>query len=182
MKNRALIVIDVQNDYFAGGACELDHPVETAEVIGKLIRGFRERKQPVIYIQHVADKTSGAMAEGSFGVQIHESVAPMEGEPVLIKHVPNSFHETGLKELLQEKGIKELVICGMMSHMCVDTTTRAGFDLGFAITVAQDACTTMPLTWNGVTVPASTVHQVSMAALADWFAKVESAKQVLTED
>lgn len=182
MRNRALVVIDVQNDYFEGGACELDHPRETAEVIGRLIRQFRKKNQPVVYIQHVADKSSGAMAEGSFGVQIHDAVAPIEGEPVLIKHVPNSFHETGLRELLQEKGIKELVICGMMSHMCVDTTTRAGFDLGFSITVAQDACTTMPLTWNGVTVPASIVHQVSMAALADGFAKVESSEQVLKEE
>ena len=93
-------------------------------------------------------------------------------------HFPNSFRETPLLDLLKVRGITNIALAGMMTHMCVDTTTRAAFDLGFACHLAHDACATRDLTHNGKTVEAAQVQTAYMAALGQVFAKVMSTQEM----
>ena len=118
-------------------------------------------------------------AAGSPGAEIHDSVRPSEEGTVVLKNNVNAFKDTELKALLDEKGIEELVICGAMSHMCVDAATRAASDYGYRCTVIHDACATRDLEFNGVQVPAKTAHAAFMAALGWAYAKAVSADDYL---
>lgn len=109
---------------------------------------------------------------GSQGAEINEVVAPGEGEPVITKNSPNSFHDTGLKDLLDEKGIEEVVVVGAMSHMCVDATFRAALDFGYKTVTIVDVCATRDLEFNGGTVPAAHGHTALMAAFEFAYGKV----------
>ncbi|UZP65946.1 cysteine hydrolase [Desulfovibrio mangrovi] len=176
----ALLLIDIQNDYFPNGAFELDGAAAAGEKAGQVLAAFREQGRPVIHIQHEA------VAPGSFfflpeteGVEIHSSVRPVQGEAVLTKHYPNSFRETGLHDLLQELGVQHLVVAGMMSLMCVDATVRAAFDLGYCCTVLHDACAARSLVFDGVEVSASQVHAAFMAALQMRYAQISSCEAFL---
>jgi nicotinamidase-related amidase len=117
------------------------------------------------------------MRPGTQGVEIHESVRPLEGETVISKEHPNSFRDTELESELRRAGVDELVVCGMMTSMCVDATVRAAVDLGFETTVVHDACATCELDFGGTAIPAASVHAAFLAALADGYAAV-----VATED
>jgi len=114
------------------------------------------------------------------GVKIHPSIAPETGETVIIKHFPNSFRETGLLEHLKGLNCERLVICGMMTHMCVDATVRAAADFGFPVLLAADACATRALEYEDVKVPAQQVHAAFLAALKS-YAHVMSTKEILSQ-
>ena len=111
---------------------------------------------------------------GSDGAEIHAVVAPGAGEAVITKNFPNSFRDTGLKALLDEQGITEVVVVGAMSHMCVDATVRAANDFGFETVTVHDACATRDLEFNGATVPAAHVHAAIMAAFEFAYGEVIS--------
>ena len=99
-------------------------------------------------------------------------VEPLPGEPIVVKHAPNSFFETCLLDQLNQLGVDELVVCGMMTHMCVDTTVRAAKDHKLSVTLLHDACATKDLVFDGVTIPAKQVQGGFMAALQGMFANV----------
>lgn len=139
---QALILIDIQNDYFPGGRFELNNTENTLVNIKKVLNHFREKNQTIIHIQHIAPKNAPFFAEGSNGLEIYHEVSPLEGEYIVQKNYPNSFFKTNLKEILDKENIKDIVICGMMSHMCVDSTVRGGFELGFNQALIEDCCTT----------------------------------------
>jgi nicotinamidase-related amidase len=165
MKN-ALLLIDFQNDYFPGGKMELVHPLEAARNANELLQCFREHDLYHVHIQHVATRAGATfLLPGDRGVDIHDSVAHFEGEPLVIKHYPNSFRETRLAEMLSANGIECVIITGMMTHMCVDATARAAADLGFKVIVVEDACATRDLTYADITIPAEHVHKAFLAAL-----------------
>jgi nicotinamidase-related amidase len=175
----ALILIDIQNDYFPGGKGELVQPLEAAGQARRLLDFFRQQGWPTVHIQHVAIRPGAVtFLPDTKGVKIHESIAPLPGETVIIKHYPNSFRETNLLEHLQSLGIERLVICGMMTHMCVEACTRAAVDLGYPVLLAADACATRTLTYGDVTVPAEHVHAAALAALKS-YAQVLSTDEVL---
>ena len=170
---QALLIIDVQNDYFPGGRCELHKSAEALENIKKILGHFRSEKLPVIHVQHINTRAGAAFfLPGTDGALIHKSLAPKSDEFLVTKHAPNSFFETPLKYILDSNGITDLVICGMMSHMCVDTTVRACKDHKINVTLIDDACATKDLTRDGKTVPAETVHDVFMASLNGMFASI----------
>jgi nicotinamidase-related amidase len=178
---QALLLIDIQNDYFPGGAMELEGSSTAAARAGKLTQAFRQKALPVIHIQHISKRPGATFfLPNTPGVQIHESVAPNSGEAVFQKHYPNSFRETRLLEHLRDHQISQLVIAGMMTHMCIDTTTRAATDLGFQCVLAHDACATKTLTFNGATVSAEGVQTAFLAALNGLFAKVLSVEEICT--
>ena len=178
--NQALLIIDIQNDYFPGGAMELVGSPAAGAQAGRLLQAFRERKLPVIHIQHVSVRPGATFfLPGTRGVQIHESVAPLAGERVVQKNFPNAFRGTPLLEDLRRLEVGRLVIAGMMTQMCVDSTTRAAADLGFQCTLAHDACATKALAFGGATVPAESVQTAFLAALNGLFARVQTAAQVL---
>lgn len=175
----ALLIIDIQNEYFPGGKRELVRPLEAAQKAYNLLQCFREHGQPTVHIQHISSGASAdAFLPGTAGANIHDSVAHFEGEPLVIKHHPNSFRETNLMQLLKDWGIERVIVTGMMSHMCVDATARAAADLGFTVFVAEDACATRDLTFGDTTVPAEHVHKAFMAALLG-YGKVMKAEEIL---
>jgi nicotinamidase-related amidase len=177
---RALLLVDIQNDYFTGGAMQLVGMEAAAGKASALLQSFRERAEAVFHVQHLS-KRAGAtfFLPGTPGVEIHPSVESLPGEPVVTKFFPNSFRGTNLLELLKKEDVGHLVICGAMSQMCIDATTRAAFDLGFKCTVIEDACATRNLTFKGEIVPAWAVHGAFMAALQGIYAEVVSAGDFL---
>jgi nicotinamidase-related amidase len=170
---RALVIVDIQNDYFPGGANPLDGPEAAAANAARLLGRFRASGEPIVHLKHVWDAPDATfMRPGTPGVEIHDSVTPEGSEPVLEKEFPNGFVGTSLEADLRNAGAEEVVVCGMMTSMCVDATARAAADLGFTVTVAHDACATMPLSFGGVDVAAPSVHAAFLAALADGYASV----------
>jgi len=177
----ALLIVDIQNDYFPGGAMEVVGAVAAATQAAALLQDFRLRTRPVIHMQHIAIRPGATFfLPNTPGAGIHESVRPGPGETVIQKHFPNSFRETPLLEHLRAGGITQLVIAGMMTHMCIDTTTRAAADLGFTCFLAQDACATRALSFNGVQVAAESVQTAYLAALNGLFAKVMPVRELST--
>lgn len=177
---RALVVVDIQNDYFPGGAYPLHEPAAAATAAARLIAGFRSGGEAILHIQHVWDAPGAQfMVPGTHGVEIHADVTPRDDEPVLQKAQPNAFLGTDLEARLRGADIEELVVAGMMTSMCVDATVRAASDLGFTVTVAHDACAAPPLAFGGVEVPAEAVQAAFLAALDDSYASVVPVDAVL---
>ena len=170
---KALLIVDVQNDYFEGGQSELHKPQEALLNIEKILKLFREKKLPVIHVQHINTRVGATFfLPDTDGVSIHRNLTPLDNEVLIIKHAPNSFLNTDLADVLRENGISELIICGMMSHMCIDTTTRACMDYGIKATLLEDACATRNLMFHEKIISAETVHDVFMASLNGMFANV----------
>ncbi|RJP53957.1 MAG: cysteine hydrolase [Anaerolineaceae bacterium] len=162
----ALLVIDIQKDYFPGGKFPLVNPLEAAKKAYMLLQCFREHGGHHIHIQHISLKPDAAFfIKGDVGSDIHDSVAHFVGEPIVYKHYPNAFRETNLLEILKEWGIERVVITGMMTHLCVDATARAAADLGFKVIIAEDACATRDLRYGDTVIPAEYVHKAFLAAL-----------------
>lgn len=176
----ALVLIDLQNDYFPGGDMALVGADAAVRNAARLLARFRQRSLPVFHVQHIeADDQAPFFRPGTPGVDIHPAVGPATGEPVIVKHFPNSFRDTALLDGLRKAGVTDLCFAGMMTHMCVDTTVRAAADLGFGCTVAEDACATTHLRLGASEVDARAVQLAYMAALNDGFASVQSVDALL---
>jgi nicotinamidase-related amidase len=179
---QALLIVDVQNDYFAGGSMELVGMDTAAANCRRLLDGFRNAGAPLFHVRHLANREGATFfVPGTPGAEIHPGVEPAPGESVIVKHFPSAFRDTGLHETLQQAGIDELTICGAMSHMCIDTTVRAAFDLGYRCRVAADACATRELEFDGRKVAAADVHAAYMGALAAVFAAVQPSAALLEQ-
>jgi nicotinamidase-related amidase len=175
----ALLLIDIQNDYFPGGKMELAGMVEAAKKANELLQCFRDHGMPTVHIQHVSLKPDATFfIPGDRGTDINDITAHYVGEPLVQKHYPNSFRETNLLDLLKEWGIARVIITGMMTHMCVDATSRAAADFGFKVIVAEDACATRTLTYGNTAIPAEHVHKAFLAALKS-YGQVMPVEQVL---
>ena len=173
MPDTALIVIDIQNDYFPGGAMELEGADAAGAQAAQALRSFRDRQMPVIHVRHLSVRPGATFfIPGTKGAEIHASVRPRSGETVIEKNFPNSFRNTALKEHLEKNNITNLVVAGMMTHMCVDASVRHAADLGYKITLLADACATRAQSYGGETVPARQVHAAFLAALNGFYAKV----------
>jgi nicotinamidase-related amidase len=178
--NSCLILIDLQNDYFPGGRMELCGINNAADNARILLNTFRTAKQPVFHVQHFSIQPGALFfLPGSDGVNIHPLVAPAGSETVIEKNFPNSFRNTDLLGRLKENQIDTLIICGAMSHMCIDATVRAAFDLGFSCIVAEDACATRDLVFKEKITPAADVHASFMAALSAVYARVTSTADIV---
>lgn len=180
--SHALVIIDIQNDYFPGGAMELVGSEAAAQKARDLMTAFREKKLPVIHIQHIASRPdAGFFIPGTPGADIHPLVLPEKGETVFQKHFPSSFRDTPLLYHLLEQDITHVTFAGMMTHMCVDSTVRAAFDRGFFCTLAQDACATRDLSINGTSVSADQVQNAFLAALNGLFAQVIKVGDIIKQ-
>jgi nicotinamidase-related amidase len=176
----ALMIIDVQNDYFPGGKMELENSLDAAMKIKDLLKHFRDKGIPVIHIQHISIKPGAAFfLPETHGAEFHDNVKPLDGEKIIIKNYPNSFRNTGLHEYLKEKEISRLVIAGMMTHMCVDTTVRAAFDLGFECITAGDCCATRTLKYGNNIISAADVQNSFLAALNGTFSRVLPKDEII---
>eukprot|EP00995_Heteronema_vittatum_P007637 NODE_2789_length_740_cov_245.797395_g1963_i0.p1 GENE.NODE_2789_length_740_cov_245.797395_g1963_i0~~NODE_2789_length_740_cov_245.797395_g1963_i0.p1 ORF type:complete len:209 (-),score=76.48 NODE_2789_length_740_cov_245.797395_g1963_i0:114-668(-) len=166
MPTPALVVVDLQNEYFPGGKMELVGILEAAVQARRVLDDARARKWPIFHIRHVMPGADApAYVAGTPGVEPHDSVAPQEGEPLITKNQVNCFRDTTLLEDLKAKGVTDLTIIGAMTHVCIDSATRAAVDYGFKVTLVHDACATKDVEFNGVTASAAQVQASYMAAL-----------------
>jgi nicotinamidase-related amidase len=169
----ALLIIDIQNDYFPGGAMELEGAEAAAARAAAALARFREQDLPAIHVRHLSVRPGSTFfLPGTPGAEIHAGVRPKPGESVIEKNFPNSFRSTDLQKRLEGLQVKNLVVAGMMTHMCVDATVRHAADLGYKITLLADACATRAQKFGGETVPARQVQAAFLAALNGFYAKV----------
>lgn len=181
MAHRAVIVVDLQNEYLPTGKLPLVGIERAVATAAGVIDAARASGEPVIYLRHEGENAdSPIFTPGTENVEIIPAVQPQGQEPVIVKHYPNSFRDTGLQALLDEQDIEEVVVIGAMSHMCIDATARAAADFGYAVTVVEDACATRDLEFAGKTVAAPDVHAAFMSALAFGYANVVEAADLPT--
>lgn len=164
----ALIIIDIQDFYFPGGASALVEPEKAADNAKIILHDFRENDGLVVHVRHNFEP----------GGNINERVKPVSGEKVFSKDEVNAFLNTGLNEYLKENHIKTLVLCGMQTHMCLEAATRAACDLGYSCIVVEDACATRDLKFGEVIVKAKDVHYSTLATLKS-YAKVKTLEDFL---
>lgn len=178
--SRALVIIDIQRDYFPGGAFPLVAPEAAATAAARVLEAFRAAGEPIVHVRHVWDAPDATfMRPGTEGIEIHESVAPAPGEPVLDKTEPNAFLGTDLEERLDALAPDEVVVLGMMTSMCIDSTVRAAAERGHAVRVVADACAAPDLAFGDLALPGAQVHATFLAALADGFAAITTADDLI---
>lgn len=164
----ALLVVDIQDFYFAGGKSELVDPIPAAQNAAKLIEEFRAKGWLIVFIKHQSAEQDA----------IHTLVKPILGEEVFTKNSVNSFVGTQLQDYLFGQQVSKLVVCGMQTHMCVEAAVRASADLGLKVTLVHDACATKDLKWGNETIPAKMVHLSTLATLRS-YAKILSTEEYL---
>lgn len=182
--NTALIIVDIQNDYFKNGAMELVNPDKAASNARKVLDWFRENNEDnIFHVQHIAASPElGFFLPDTEGAEIHNSVQPLENENIIVKNFPNSFLQTDLENKLRAKNIDKVIVVGMMTHMCIDATVRAAVDLGFETTLLEDACATRELPYQDKVVPAEQVHYAFISALDSMYASVISTENFLKQN
>jgi len=169
-ESTALLLIDIQDFYFPGGRSALENPEEASLNAQKLLNHFRGQNHPVVHVRH----------NSKTGAEIHKNVAPLGSEKVITKNSINAFKDTDLLEFLKQNGIEKLVVCGMMTHMCVEAAVRAGADFSFEVTLIQDACATRALKYGETEIPADTVHASTLASLSGYYAVVTDTAAFLS--
>ncbi|WAJ36381.1 cysteine hydrolase family protein [Pseudomonas sp. GOM7] len=180
MSKRALILIDIQNDYFAGGKWPLAGMDSAASNAARVLEAARAAGDTVIHVRHEFESDDAPFfAPGSDGARLHASVLPQVGEAMVLKHKVNAFLGTDLKAQLDAASIEQVILMGAMSHMCIAAAARASADFGYATTVIHDACATHDQAFEGSTIPAAQVHAANMAALAFAYATVLATEQYL---
>lgn len=181
MSKRAIIAIDIQNEYFPAGRFPLVGIEQATANAARVIAAARAKGDAVIHVRHLSlSEDAPIFAPGTPGIDINVAVRPADGEKVITKNFVNSFRGTDLKETLDAGGVEEVVIVGAMSHMCIEGATRAASDFGFKATVVHDACATRDLEFGGAIVPAAQVHAAVMAALAFAYSEIVDTATFLT--
>ena len=168
-EKRALIIVDMQEFYFPDGFYPLVNPEQASLQAAKLLKYFRDNGELVIHVKHATKKDS----------LINKNVAPIAGEKVFTKHYANSFRGTGLLDYLKKNQIKQVVICGMQTQMCVEATARAAADYGFDVIVIGDACATRDIVYKGDTVKAADVHASTLGSIEGYYGKVMTTEEFL---
>ena len=171
LKDSALIMVDCQNTY-RQGVMQLVNVEPAIKEAQKLLQKARDLRIPIIHIQHDAGVGTPFDVTAEIGA-ISTEVAPKNGEAVVVKNYPNSFVATPLEAQLKALGIENVVIAGFMTHMCINSTARGAFNLGFKPMVVASACATRNLVGaNGKVIDAQTMHDSALAAIRDLFAVV----------
>jgi nicotinamidase-related amidase len=167
----AVLVIDAQREYLDGKLALPGIRPALAEV-RRLVALARGRGRPVIHVRHVG-RPGGLFDPTGPGGAIVDDAAPVPGEAVVEKKLPNAFAGTDLDARLRGLGVNKLIVVGFMTHMCVSSTVRAALDFGYSCTVVAGGCATRDLPDGaGGAVPAAVLHRAELAALADRFATV----------
>ena len=171
MKKTALVIIDVQNGMF-----EEEYPVYQGEILLRNIKDLLARARtsgtPVFYVQH--NEAVGKQLEtGTFNWEIHPEIAPAKDDIIIQKKTPDSFHQTDFEEQLQKLGIEHLVLTGIQTDICVDTTCRRAFSMGYDVTLVENAHST----WNCGNLSARQIIDHHNAVL-NWFARPRKASEV----
>lgn len=167
LTDSTLIMIDCQNTY-TQGVMALDGVAAALDEAAMLLRRARSAGIPIIHIKHDAGEGSPYDIRAEIG-QIVDQVAPEDDEPVIVKQFPNSFVQTELDDQLKAASARNLLLAGFMTHMCVNSTARGAFNLGYAPTVVASATATRALPSPTGIVPSEALQTASLAAIADLF-------------
>lgn len=170
----ALLVIDLQCGMFNG---ERITPIHAGEVllerVQSLIARARKARTPVIYVRHCGGP-GHLLERATANWRIHPTIGPRRDETIVEKSTPDSFHETTLSTELVKSGAKHLVVAGAQTEICVDTTCRRAYSLGFDVTLVSDAHST----WDNDTITADQIIRHTNETLAEWFVRLVPCDQV----
>jgi nicotinamidase-related amidase len=176
----AIVVIDVQNEYFAPhGKWVLPEGEPALAQINELLITAHDAQVPVIAVRHEeADASSGIFVRGSVGAEIHPELHLLPSDIHITKRFPGSFTETSLATELQQREIDTLVICGYMTQLCCDTTTRQADERGYTVWFTADGTAARSLKRDGVTISYQQVQETTLAIMTQ-FAKVLATEQII---
>ncbi|MGA4539340.1 isochorismatase family protein [Uniformispora flossi] len=180
LADAALVMIDFQNTYTTG-VMALEGAEAALDAGARLLEAARAAGIPVVHVVNDGGTDTPYDIRAEIGA-IHDRVAPVDGEPVVVKQVPNAFHDTDLEKTLRDLGAgTELVLAGFMTHMCVAFTAQGAFQHGYRPTVVAEACATRPLTApDGSVVPAAALHTAALTTIGDLFGVVAPTAEALT--
>ncbi len=177
----ALIVIDVQVGFDSPIWGTRNNP-NAEQNVARLIAAWRESDRPVFHIQHLSVNESSPLQPGLPGVEIKEIAAPLWHEPVITKRLNSAFIGTELEARLRQRGLLTVVVCGLTTNHCVETTTRMAGNLGFDTYLASDACAAFDrMGPDGVNYPAEQIHSVSLASMHGEFATVMTTEAIIAD-
>lgn len=180
-QNAALIIIDVQQGFDEPVWGRRNNPQAEAN-IARLLQAWRAGGRPLFHVQHLSREPNSPLRPNASGCDFKDEVRPLPGEPVVTKHVNSAFIGTNLEAMLRSHGIETVVITGLTTNHCVETTTRMAGNLGFTTYIVEDAAATFDRTGpDGKLYPAEHIHAVSLASLHGEFATVVSTETVLAE-
>ena len=178
--NCAIVMIDFQNEYVDGAMPLGDVGSKATANARLLLDKARKEAIPIFHIAHHGQDNDKVFDPLSSKVDIVDSLQPLDGEKTIVKMHPNAFYDTELQALIKSAGKQQILFAGFMSHMCVSSSVRAAFDLGFESFVCHDACATRDLpSVNGQTITASVMHDSAMAALQDRFAALVATDKLI---
>ena len=181
LSESAIVVVDAQREY-VDGSLPLHGVAGALQQLSELLERARRLNVPIFHIVHHAPEGAPVFNPSGQFVQIADPVRPRGEEPVIVKNLPSSFVNTNLKELLEQTNRQNLIVGGFMTHMCIDATARSAMDLGFPPTVIAAACATRDLpSPSGAVIPASTLHESSLAALSDLIAGIVAKQSDLPD-
>ncbi len=166
VSDTALVLIDIQQFYFDLDKMPLVGNEAASRKAAEILNYFRDHQMLVVHVRHKG------------GGEFHADVMPLADEKVIEKHEVNAFLDTDLLEYLRDHGIKNLVLAGMQTHMCLEAATRAASDYGFKCTVIGDACATRDLKYGGKVIKAEDVHLSTLATL-EYYATVMTTDEFL---
>ncbi len=172
LSDAVVIIIDAQNEYVSG-KLPLDGVDAALDNVAKLLKAARASGAPIIHIQQ-RGRAGGLFDPEGAGFKISPQAAPVAGEKIIEKPLPNAFAKTTLQLDIQATGKNSLVLAGFMTHMCVSATARSALDHGYQTTIAADAVATrtLPDPLGGAALPAAQIHRTALAELADRFATI----------
>jgi nicotinamidase-related amidase len=176
---RALLVIDVQNEYFTG-KLPVSYPPGSLANILRAMDAAAAQDIPVVVIRHaVKSDASPVFRKGSPEWELHPEVATRRRDVLIEKNWPDSFMDTGLEEWLKRHGVGKVAICGYMTQMCCDTTARRGFHLGYEVEFLSDATGTLAFQNEAGSVTAEELHRAILVTQAARFSKVVKTEEWL---
>jgi nicotinamidase-related amidase len=178
-KQTALVVIDIQNEYF-DGKMPIPDGMKALKQSRKLVDFAHKKGMPVIFVRHEGPADGPQFAKGSHFAEFHKDLQPGKGDIVITKATPSSFVGTDLDAQLKKLGIKDLIVTGLMTHMCVSSTARDAVPLGYQVIIPEDATATRSLaTWDNSVVDSKDLQRAALAGVADVFAEIKTTQQVL---
>jgi nicotinamidase-related amidase len=178
LADSTLVLIDYQNTYTTG-VMELDNWRDALDAGARLLARARQEGAKVIHVVNDGGEGTPYDIRAEIGA-IHPSVAPLDGEPVVVKKAPNAFVDTDLDRHVDAAGNGDLVIAGFMTHMCVAFTAQGAFLRGNRPTVVADACATRALPVAGTELDADQVHRGALATIADLYGVVVPSQKEIS--
>ncbi|HED5641988.1 TPA: isochorismatase family protein [Enterobacter cloacae] len=180
----ALIVVDIQNEYYAGknfrGQMVIPDGDKVLKNSQKLVSYAHQKGMPVYFVRHIAPKDSPLFAEGSVYARFHQDLQPSARDAIITKATPSAFVRTDLDSQLKKKGIKKVIVIGLMTHMCISSTARDAVPLGYNVIIPEDATATRDLDdGQGGVVDHKALQRAALAGVADVFAEIMTTKDVM---